>query len=1476
MKILQKFAAWSVTWSLAFGLVLGLGGAAEAALVISDTPLFLVSVTPDVMVMLDNSGSMKEAMYNPSWSIRTGFNPAVSYSGIFDPAKSYHYDPTIPVDGAAYAVPVDVTATGAFVEGACLPAVGDTTCWSGNYLNWATTRRIDASRQVLVGGKVESRAGFNYGGGLRYKIVGNNERSDRTFGAKYASSDAYSPVPNNYPVTITSPADSGAIQPVYDPYPKLTIGLGSQGGILFDQAGNAIGEFGKATIRAKVDAATGLLRANSWTTVKLLGSYAVPPVVVATPASFNGGDPGVVRIKSITATRFKTSFQEWVYKDGNHITEDVYYIALKAGSHTLPGGTTIVAGSRNVAAMYMPVGCPAATFTSVASNSVVFPAAFPVAPVVITSTTTYNDAAPVAVRHWNVTPAGFDVALQEEEAGNAHGGEEVSYIAVEPGRVSDPTPSHMWSLEAGFAAGITNAVSSVPFAIPYADPPALLASMQTMNGPDTAVLRQKALVAASVDLHVEEEKSCDGEVGHVGENVGYLALHGQSQGFNIALAVPNEPTGLLQSVANKVHLGISFYRYDPAKTDIYNGDVVQGGTLRFKVPINPFVKTPTAAALPPAEAGYRDVDGYVGSPISTIVDAVEHYPLVWGTTPIAENLWEVAQYFEQDNPYYADTAAGFHDFDLADAAHPERDPYYSQDYGSLLSCTRANVIIFTDGYPYKDADIPAAVLDYDGDGNVGDLASAAANDQGADNLDDVAYWGYCDTAQGACLDAVTGRATVPSRDLRADLAGDQYLQIDTVGFAGGIIRPVLQNTANNAGGMAYAAEDGKALEQALTAAFTQAIASASASATALNSGSITNDSKLFQATFSSSRWKGELTAFPINADGTLGNAAWHAASKLDAVVPPPPPRLIATYNTASGSGVPFQWNQLDVAQQTALNLDPATSVADGEGAARLDYLRGDRTNEGAGNQYRVRGSLLGDVVHSSPVYVGAPHGRYSDTLEAASYSAFRTAESGRAKVVYVGANDGMLHAFDADTGAERFAYVPGALVDHLNRLTDPAYGHRYFVDGTPTVEDAYYNGAWQTVLVGGLRAGGQAVYALEVTKPEAIGDEATVASRVRWEFSDRNDPDMGYSFGRPSIVRMHSGQWAAIFGNGYNNTEADGIAGSGHAVLYIVDIATGALLNAIDTGAGGAPGRPNGLSSPAVADVNGDGIADVAYAGDLFGNLWKFDLTSANSAAWDVALGAGVPLFRALAADGTAQPITVRPQVGVPGPGQASGVMVYFGTGKYFEVGDNSAVGQTTQTFYGIWDKNASVVRADLTQQTILHEVVVGGHDVRVTSRYLVDWTTKHGWYLDLVNTDGGNVDNFGERQVSDPILRNGRVIFTTLIPSADPCAFGGTGWLMEMDAFGGGRLEWSPFDLDGDGEFTDTDEVTTTDENGNNVPVTVSGKKSTVGIIDTPGVLSNGNTEYKYTSGSSGAIETTTENPGLGDQGRQSWRQLQ
>ena len=701
---------------------------------------------------------------------------------------------------------------------------------------------------------------------------------------------------------------------------------------------------------------------------------------------------------------------------------------------------------------------------------------------------------------------------------------------------------------------------------------------------------------------------------------------------------------------------------------------------------------------------------------------------------------------------------------------------------------------------------------------------------------------------------------------------------------------------------------------------------ASASSVAINTTSVQANSALFQAKFNSADWSGQLLSIPVNLDGSLGTAQWDAADKL----PSPNARKIVTLKPSAPvgtKGILFRWPDLDTLQSAELDKIPGTPTPDGKGEDRLNYLRGSDVPG-----FRTRTKKLGDIVNSSPAYVGAPLFRYPDNLETDKYSDFKTANKNRKGVVYVGANDGMLHGFDAASGDEVFAYVPAAVYGKLNQLTDANYPHTYYVDGAPTVGDAFFGGSWHTVLVGGLRKGGQAVYALDITTPpDATSTESTIKAKVLWEFNDvgpaaANDPaygdnDLGYTFSEPNIVRLHNGKWAAVFGNGYNNTEADGQASTtGNAVLYIVDLETGMLITSIDTGKGMSAdpkglNRPNGLATPAPADVNGDSIVDYIYAGDLFGNLWKFDVTGSNETQWQIPYTSGgnpQPLFVACAGTSAAdcttqgaatkrQPITSRPQVGRH-PTKAEGFMVYFGTGQYIFDGDNDPMQQDTfQTFYGVWDENQSSLtafdRTKLLEQKIVKEISQGFDsngdgtdddffDLRVTTDDPINWDTPafhKGWYMDLYNTEGGNTNHFGERQVTDSILRNNRIIFTTLIPSADPCDFGGTGWLMEIDAKDGSRLEFSPFDLNADGEFDGKDHVKLVDIDGDGVldPVPPSGKKSKVGIPPTPGVVSDSSDpdkppkELKYTSGSTGKIEVTTENPGSGNVGRRSWREL-
>lgn len=651
----------------------------------------------------------------------------------------------------------------------------------------------------------------------------------------------------------------------------------------------------------------------------------------------------------------------------------------------------------------------------------------------------------------------------------------------------------------------------------------------------------------------------------------------------------------------------------------------------------------------------------------------------------------------------------------------------------------------------------------------------------------------------------------------------------------------------------FFAIDPNKLKDSLSEAFEGvAKTSSSAASVATNSTRLDVDTVIYQARFNSEDWRGQLLAYGIEADGSVGDALWDAAD----LVPDEILRNIYTMNSASNNGVVFNWGNLSPAQQAALNTLPG-GTTDTLGSQRVDWLRGDSSQEVRnGGVFRNRMvTVLGDIVNSDPTYVGTPDYRYHllpDATEAAAYATFRSGTSyqNRREMLYVGANDGMLHAFDADTGIERFAYIPNLVMDDLSALTEPDYSHQYYVDGSPRAGDAYVNGQWRTVLLGTLGGGGDGVFALDVTYPDSFD-----TTSVLWEFTDA---DLGEMSSQATIVRLNNGDWAALFGNGFDSV-------SGEAWLYLVDLDDGSIIRKIQAGNETA----NGLATPVPVDTNGDRITDYVYAGDLRGNMWKFDLSGGNDSQWDVAFGAGVnkePLFTATDDLGNRQPITQRPAIGVHPDG---GYMVLFGTGSFYATGDNVvAATEPVQSFYGIRDTGSEISggRSALQEQTILAEVSSNDKDLRVVSDEVVDYSSDRGWYIDLVSPVAGLE---GERSVANPVLRGDRIIFTTLIPSSAACDFGGSGWLMEMDAISGARLPFTVLDVNDDGQFTEEDFV---DYNGNGVPV--SGMRSSVGIIKTPGIISAGEREYKYASGSTGEVAVITERSS-GDGGRKSWREL-
>jgi type IV pilus assembly protein PilY1 len=417
------------------------------------------------------------------------------------------------------------------------------------------------------------------------------------------------------------------------------------------------------------------------------------------------------------------------------------------------------------------------------------------------------------------------------------------------------------------------------------------------------------------------------------------------------------------------------------------------------------------------------------------------------------------------------------------------------------------------------------------------------------------------------------------------------------------------------------------------------------------------------------------------------------------------------------------------------------------------------------------------------------------------------------------------------------------------------------------------------MLVGGLGRGGQGIYALDVTDPTTF-TEANAGSIVKWEFTDANSADLGYTYSQISVAKMANGKWAAIFGNGYNNSEADGAASTtGYASLFIVDIETGALIKKISTDVGSTT-TPNGLASPSLVDTNSDFVVDYIYAGDLRGNVWKFNVTDANPTNWAVAyLNAGAPKPLFTTSGGANQPITTRVQVTTHPTGK-DGYMIFFGTGKYVETGDNDPTGASTQAIYGIWDKHLSThttfTTADLVQQFISDQRSVSFtapdpdddpivNVVRDFTDNAVDYATKLGWYVELKPQKVAgvtNTSNFGEKQVHNMLVRNGRIIVTSLLPSQNQCEFGGNSFTYQLDYTNGGLLSEPPFDLNGDNNFSADDTY-------------VGGIQSDVGIIPTLSVISDGDREIAFGSGSSGDVEAITLNPGPNSIGRQSWRQV-
>ena len=691
--------------------------------------------------------------------------------------------------------------------------------------------------------------------------------------------------------------------------------------------------------------------------------------------------------------------------------------------------------------------------------------------------------------------------------------------------------------------------------------------------------------------------------------------------------------------------------------------------------------------------------------------------------------------------------------------------------------------------------------------------------------------------------------------------------------------------------------------------------SGTASALATNSQSYQNDltQRLYQARFSSEGWGGELLAYKVSRTGALSDSPEWQKAHLVLSNQSPDSRLILTYDKdltdadASGRplrGVPFKWLSMTSSGtlQSLLNKN-VSGTADGLGSSRVTYLRGGVVS-GMRDRPLIKGTttknLLGDIVNSAIQYVAAPAMGYSEL----SYGSFYSSKKTRSPMLYVGANDGMLHGFDVATGVEKLAYVPYALYGgaRLSKLTSPDYGkttnpHGYYVDGTPTVGDVCSGACntaelWKTILVGGLNRGGQGVYALDVTDPSNFA-EANAQTVVMWEFTDEMDNavtptespfafkdtantryGLGYTYSQPAIVRICTGRdasstsqpkycppdkrkWVVIFGNGYNSAATDAnTSSSGHAMLYVLDALTGKLLTKITTGVGDTSGGgSNGLATVSPDDMDGDTVADFVYAGDIKGNMWKFDL-SEDPGSWAVA-NSGAPLYIAKSSTGDLQPITTSPEIANHPLG---GSMVLFGTGKYLELAVDPA-STAQQTFYGIRDEGSALTvfdRSNLQVQTIdVTDNSTTAGVLNAGSVNSVDWSSKSGWYIDLPET--------GERVAYQPRLYGKVLYFPTLAPNSSVCSYGGESWDYFVDYLTGGALATSP--------FSGVTQVNTAVTGVTGIAVR---RQSQVGISPTGTSVSTGAGQgLFFKAGSKGDTESYGTNFGSTLGRRVAWREL-
>jgi len=740
----------------------------------------------------------------------------------------------------------------------------------------------------------------------------------------------------------------------------------------------------------------------------------------------------------------------------------------------------------------------------------------------------------------------------------------------------------------------------------------------------------------------------------------------------------------------------------------------------------------------------------------------------------------------------------------------------------------------------------------------------------------------------------------------------------------------LAHAAINGHGNFYSASDPGAFASGLKDALKRAGSRVGTGASlAANSTQLKTGTMAYQANYFTGSWKGELKALPLDANsGAISNVPdWYASKELPAAAK----RNIYTSTVATPTTAYVSFKNAATAPPS-LSTGELSALGSGAAAQMLmvNYLRGDSTNEeNNGGSFRDRETPLGDIVNSQPVFVGAPDANefYGETFTGVTtydgYASGTTDSNGvftasaaasRTELIYVAANDGMLHAVDADSGKELYAYLPGAVIKaNIAKLADPDYGtitvpHQFYNDGELTVADVYMGSAWKTVLVGTTGRGpAKAVYALDITSPGTDGS----GIKFLWERSagapatDGNSKYIGEMTGKPVIAQVADGDWAVLVGNGYNSS-------MGTSALLQFKLTDGTLSVHPTTDST----TDNGLAAPVTwMGDSSNGISTAAYAGDLHGQVWSFQLygtTSSsgsgnggggnggggNSTSGSTPTSTGVLLFTAKDGAGSTakvEPITAGMLVGKKP--NTNELWVFFGTGRYLSSADLGNTG--LQSWYGLivddpddsqLVSNLSKGRSALVQRSIIAETAGSAADLSATPPVAAilparvvsaagtnndgssDMTDKSGWYIDLqtpVTDDNGKVTSYtsqGERMVLPNQFQGTLLLGTTRIPVAtDACNPSGTGWEMAIDPFTGANPSDAFFDLNGDGVIDSSDKVKI---GGTEYPAAGIGFSS---LPNSP-IFVGGNMLMSFDNGTTSSLKTAGT---TGQAQRVSWREL-